>query len=374
MKSKIIVLLLLFISSFGLAQNKAIDSLKYQLAVAKHDTSRVLILYELSNSYSMTKLDSAMKYARQALWLAQEIKFPKGEAMALINIGQCYREAGELPKALDFVLQGLRIAEDYQYAAVIGASYSRLGTINFDLNEYSKAIRYNQQAILIYKKLQNQNSLIGQYINIGAAYIKNQHLDSGKYYIQLAYDETIEAHRIERLQAIFRNLGRIEVESGKTTLGLDYFKQSIQAALLFNDHRNTSLNYNETARLFQEMNQPDSCILYAKKGLEYAQMGPYSIRILESSTLLAEAYKGKNDYKQAYEYQEMMVKTKESLYGAGNIQAMQTMIADDEARRKEVETEKIVNQNRLKQYGLIVGLFIMFFPSSALGHPEIQVI
>ena len=108
--------------------------------------------------------------------------------------------------------------------------------------------------------------------------------------------------------------------------------------------------------------------------MEYAQIGPYSIRILESSTLLAEAYKGKNDYKQAYEYQEMMVKTKESLYGAGNIQAMQTMIADDEARRKEVETEKIVNQNRLKQYGLIVGLFIMFFPSSALGHPEIQVI
>ncbi len=129
MKSKIIVLLLLFIWSFGLAQNKAIDSLKYQLAIAKHDTSRVLILYELSNSYSITKLDSAMKYARQALGFAQQIKFPKGEAMALINIGLCYRESGELPKALGFVLQGLRIAEDYQYATVIGASYSRLGTI-----------------------------------------------------------------------------------------------------------------------------------------------------------------------------------------------------------------------------------------------------
>jgi signal transduction histidine kinase len=237
----------------------------------------------------------------------------------------------------------------------MGESYTLLGVIYFDLQDNKKSISYYQQGIKCYEK----PNKISEYASLSAAYIRNNQLDSSKYYIQLAYNNSIEANYLERLSTIFRVYGWIEIKSNNNQLALDYFKKGVQEAFKFNNYREASFNYNEIARLFQKMNETDSCIHYAFKGLTNAQLGPYNIRILESSTLLSEAFKTKKDFKQAYEYQELMVKTKESLFGAGSIQAMQTIIADDEARRKEIEVEKKTYQNKLRQYGLLTGLGIM---------------
>ena len=357
-KTLLFTLLLAFIWSFGLAQNKETDSLTYQLAIAKHDTNRVLIMSELSNKYLRTKLDSSLKYSQQALALARKINFIKGEASALINIGFGYRESGELPKAIDFALKAMTIAQNHQFREIMGTCYTLFGVIYFDLQDYKKAINYYQQALKCYKKKSN---IISSYSNLGSAYIKNNQLDSSKYFIQLAYNNSIEANYLERLSVIFRVYGLIEIQSNNNQLALDYFKKGVQEAFKLKNYRDVASNYNDIASLFQKMNEPDSCIYYALKGLKNGQLGPYNKWILESSILLSEAFKTKKDFKQAYEYQELMVKTKESLFGAGSIQAMQTMIADDEARRKEIEVEKKAYENKIKQYGLLVGLSIMFF-------------
>ena len=360
MKALFFVTLFTLSSSFCFSQNKLTDSLKNELAISLHDTARVLILSELSDKYRRTKLGTSIKYGQQALELAKKINFPKGEASALCNIGYGFRESGDLPKALDFAFKALKIAEKYQLSEIAGESYNLFGVIYFDLYDYKKSIYYYQQAIKFSGKSNNKLSLISEFSSISAAYIRSNQLDSSRYYIQLAYDGSIKSNYTERLTTIFRVYGWIEKFSGNDQLALNYFKKGVQEAYKFNSYRDAAFNYNEIANLFQEKAQPDSSIFYAKKGLANAQLGPYKIRILESSTLLAEAYKQKKDFKQAFEYQALMVKTKESLYSAGNIQAMQTMIADDEARRKEVEVEKRAYQNQLKQYGLLTSLAIMF--------------
>jgi tetratricopeptide (TPR) repeat protein len=359
MKSKIIVLLLLFTWNFGLAQNKLIDSLKYQLAIAKQDTSRVLIMADLARSYSIVKPDSGMKYAQQALELAQKIKYLEGEATALNNLAGIYREQGDLPSAMNLILKAFSIAEAHQFVEVKGECYSRFGSVYFDLKDFTKSLYYNQRAYEVSVKLNDQLRATNHMMNIGSSFLSLNQLDSAIHYTQLAYERVIRLNLTYQLQTNFRTLGRIQVAVGNNQLALDYFKQSIEAAIKMNESRNASYSYNEIGRIFLKQNQIDSCIFYAKKGLAYAQVGPFNKRILESSVLLAEAFKNKNDFKQAYEYQELMVKTKESLYSAGNIQAMQTMLADDETRRKEVETERIANKNRLKQYTLLTGLAML---------------
>ncbi len=356
MKKLSVTIFLALICSFGFAQNKLTDSLTHQLAIAKNDMNRVLIMAELSHKFRLTKLDSAMKYGQQALILAQQIKFLKGEASALCSLSSLYRETGELPKALDLAIKAMNIAEEHQYIDEIGVCNNRFGNIYFDLKEYPKARSYFQKAIEMHKKTNNQYLLLEVYINTGASYYYDNQLDSSKYYIELGRLIIIKRHYQGDLSILLRQFGRIQAKLGNNSLALDYFKQGVQAALQFNDHRNASFNYNEIAKIFGQINQPDSCIYYAMKGISEGQFGPYNNRILESATLLTDAYKAKNDFKQAYEYQALMIKTKESLFSAGNIQAMQSMIAGEEARRKEVETEKITNQNKLKQYGLLAGL------------------
>jgi signal transduction histidine kinase len=107
--------------------------------------------------------------------------------------------------------------------------------------------------------------------------------------------------------------------------------------------------------MFKYFNQPDSSIAYAKKGLQYGKINSYKKGILFSSTILAEYYDS-IDTKQALYYYKIAVAAKDSLFGAGNIQTIQSLVSKEEARQKEIEQAKAAYQNQLKLYGLLAGL------------------
>ena len=92
MKTLFLAFLLALIGSVSFAQNAQgrliIDSLKRQLTIAKHDTSRVLIMARLCASYRVPQPDSSLVVGQQALTLAQKIKFPKGEIRVLAYMGR----------------------------------------------------------------------------------------------------------------------------------------------------------------------------------------------------------------------------------------------------------------------------------------------
>jgi two-component system NtrC family sensor kinase len=339
---------------FCIGQNQRIDNLKLQLANVQQDTTKIIIMAELCDNYRLSKPDSALNYGEQALILAQKIKFLKGESIALCNLSRTIRELGNLPKALQLGLKALRIAEENHYLKEKMECFTAISAIYFDLYDYPKYINYNQKVKDIAQKLNNKSRFIGAELNIAIGYLKNNQLDSSLY-----YKEKIQSYFNGTNPTYYRYLAWLNSKLGNSRTAINFLKKGIQVALKNNDLRNVSFNCNELASLYLKMNYPDSCILFAKQGFIEAKKGPFNIRILESSGLLAKAYKINTDYKQAYEYQELMVKTKESLYGAGNIQALQNMIADEETRQKELETERIANQNKLKQYGLLTGLSIL---------------
>lgn len=66
MKTLTFTLLLTLIGRVGFGQNAqdrlTIDSLKHELAIAKHDTSRVLIMVELCEMHRILNPDSAQMY------------------------------------------------------------------------------------------------------------------------------------------------------------------------------------------------------------------------------------------------------------------------------------------------------------------------
>ena len=274
------------------AQVTKIDSLKHEFSLAKHDTSQVLIMVELSRYYRLSKPDSALNYGKQALVLSQRIKFLKGISIALSTLSGANREFGNLPKALEFGLKALRIAEENQYLNEQIESLTALAVIYFDLYDYSKYIRFNQRAMRIAQKLNNQPRIISAQLNIAIGYFKNNQLDSSLY-----YKEKIQSYVQGNNPTYYRFLGWLNIKLDNKPVATDAFKQGIRVALQRNDPRNAAFNSNELAAFYLKLNKLDSCILFAQQGLINAQKGPFNIRILESSGLLAIAYKLKNNYK-----------------------------------------------------------------------------
>jgi signal transduction histidine kinase len=178
---------------------------------------------------------------------------------------------------------------------------------------------------------------------VDSALLYAQKAFEGKEYIEDLYPE------------VLRVMGNIQTQKNNQPLALSYYQQGIEAGLKLNDYRTISYIYSDAAAMFKYFNQPDSSIAYAKKGLQYGKINSYKKGILFSSKILAEYYDS-IDTKQALYYYKIAVAAKDSLFGAGNMQTIQSLVSKEEARQKEIEQAKAAYQNQLKLYGLLAGL------------------
>src|SRR5665213_2305565 len=238
MKKIILLAFLSVIYGKSFAQNSRGDSLKHQLAIAKQDTSRILIISDLIGYYTNTKPDSAFKYSASGLKLLQKKNYPRGEAFLLERLGGLYRETGNLPKALDLAIKSLAISEQNHYLVEKSYAVNLLGTIHFDLGDYTKAINYYQQTIEIAKELKDQAGIGGGALNIASCYLELGKLNSADSCLRIAYRGLVKLHVADTY--LWRDMGRLELKSGNYPLALGYLKKSSQIALHRNDHRNAS--------------------------------------------------------------------------------------------------------------------------------------
>ncbi len=254
-------------------------------------------------------------------------------------------------KAIQMAKENNLLVETANPLNYLGGNYSTL-------NEPSKALSYYNQAKRIYETyLPSSERLPVILNNIANAFFGLDQLDSANYYANQANNLALQ-RKIDINPLIFNLLAKIQAKLGKNQLAVDYFHKGLAITKKNNNLRVNAFIANTFAIFFQKTNQLDSCIFYAKKGLETAQLISYKQGILNNSSLLAEVYDTK-DTKEALRYLKMANAAKESLFGAGNIQAIQTLIAQEEARQKEIEDAKLAYENQLRQYGLLAGLAVL---------------
>ncbi|MFN8354595.1 MAG: tetratricopeptide repeat protein [Spirosomataceae bacterium] len=353
MKTLSFIFFLMLIFSNVLAQNKQItDSLKHQLRIAKHDTSRVKVMSELCLEYRLSKLDLAMNYGKQALALAQKVDFPQSEAMASISLGFAYRESGDLPKALKLIIRALKLLEETNDLQGIANAKNSLGLIYWDLKDFTKALKYFHQAKSLSERWNLSRRLASVQNNIGVVFMEMNQFDSAKYYLTQAYENNLRlgSKGVNPL----RNLGSLEDKLGNHRRALAIFGQCWKINDS-SDVRNSALLNNIMAESYQSINKFDSAIFYASRGLDLAKRGPYRKRIIQAYSILKEAYKSKGDFKLALQNEELLVAESDSLSGA----TIQVAVSQEEENQVEIENNKKQYQNQLKQYALLVGLGVV---------------
>src|SRR5688572_6665786 len=148
MKKILTLLLLLSCINSTNAQysEKEKDSLKLLLQNDIEDTSRVLLLTELSFAYVESKPDTTMALALEALSLARRISFAKGEAESLNRVGNAFYTSGNYPKALEAFLQALKINDKLNNLHGLFRNYNNIGVLYNAQGDYRQALDYSFKA------------------------------------------------------------------------------------------------------------------------------------------------------------------------------------------------------------------------------------
>ena len=336
-----------------LPSSKQTDSLKHELSITTQDTSRVMILAKLGESYRGTIPDSALLSAQQSLSLAKQIKFPKGEANALLSISVIQRDLGNYSKALETGLKALQIAEDNQYAYEENLALIRIANVYSFSKNFHTALNYYRQAERNLTKNSNEFLLAVVQIYTGNTYEQLNKLDSALYYEQLAASKIFKYETLPQLY--FRILGNIYAKSGNNDLALTYYHQGIGEALKNSDYRNVAPLYISVASFYKKLNKLDSAIYNAKKGLEYGQLLAYKRPIMDAANLLAELFEQK-DINESLRYYKIASAAKDSMYDVEKLQTLQTITVGEQERKREMQAAKRDYQNKVRQFVLFAGL------------------
>jgi len=235
---------------------------------------------------------------------------------------------GNLPKALETGLDAIELAKNIPSNLAnewLGTSYFAIGDIYLQIDDFNKASTYYKMAINL-----DESDYVGiswGYYSMAKVYEKLNSLDSAMIMLNNAQvifnkvDYSLYQNIYDFNAGCYGLRAKIYLKQNKTELALkDLFgtlKMTIANGLVFH----TSTIYIDIADYYKSINQTDSAIYYAEKGLEVAGKVSYTQGILKASGILAELYEPNNPEKALYHY-KINAEIRNNLYGAGNIQIM----------------------------------------------------
>ena len=182
-RTQLLILSFIILSAFiqpSFAQLQKIDSLLAVLQTTKEDTSKVKLLYKISDEYLDTKPDSTIEYASQGLVLAQKLLFKRGQSICLNALGLGYYRIGKLDTSLICFEKRHIIVKELKDSLGIAGVYDNMATIYIHYGKNEKALELRKKANDIYFSLNEKINLASGYTWIG-----NIYKEEGEYAIAL---------------------------------------------------------------------------------------------------------------------------------------------------------------------------------------------
>ncbi len=293
-----------FISNKKLGEEEALRV--YELA--KSNEAYVGYFADVHNLLGLFRMyagdyNAAESYILKGLKIAQRTNNKPVESKLLSNTGLLYFRKGDYQKCLTYSLPMLETTKGLAKANILGnvaASYVYLGQLN-------SAIRYQQEAIDIFKEANNQEGVSTGYNLIGSVYnmkkqpaeslrflqqgfqikkalgdtvgMANSLLNVGESYFQLgnyklSRERFVEAEKLYRSQGdkaglakVFTNLGVLNAKLDSNVKALQYQQQALKIAEQLKDNYVLDELYNNLGSTFKDQNQLDSALRYKEKAL-----------------------------------------------------------------------------------------------------------
>jgi class 3 adenylate cyclase/tetratricopeptide (TPR) repeat protein len=388
LKSLCSFLLLAIIAHNSFGQLKEIDSIKLAIRSAKEDTNKVNSLLLLSKKYFNEEPEEAIKIANQARNLAEKIKFKKGEAYALknigigyymqgkyletfehwnismkcfdalgdqqgvanilSNIGSVYFDQGDDANALDNYLKSLKISEAINDSFRITTALGNIGNVYLNKNAtLDKALAYYLKALPISYQLADNNLVGTTTVGIGEVYFKKENFDSALYYFNkslIAYNGT------EAVPYSLNQIGRVYTKRKNFQMAVENHSQAYELGKKLDAKLDMIQSLLGLGASYYESGD------FKKAVTSYSEAETLSLNIGLKGDELKETYQGLavsfaklNDYGNAFKYQTLLTGIKDTLYNLASDKKLASLQFDFDIQKKQGQIDLLTKDQELKE-------------------------
>lgn len=321
---KIIYIILFFIGTkinVSVSQNHYLDSLIHYTEVADNDTHKLSVLTRVIEAISDDEVWS--KYNDQLGPLAQELmlsidlkikeKATRHYGDYLNNKGYLSNNLGDIPEALDYFHQSLKIQE--QIGDRSGQSYSlnNIGYIYSSQKQFLKALEYYIKSYNIQKEIKDLNGQAQSLSNIGNVYDRSKSLKKALYYYFKGLNIRKSINDKQGIGYSLQNIGTVYFNQKNYFSALYYFTKSLEIRREISDAQGISYALCNMGKVYLEENNTILAKKYALEGLEMSQKMGYPENISTAATILEDIYLKEEKYNKAHEMLKLAVKMRDSI-------------------------------------------------------------
>ena len=386
-RNRCFLAILFLITGGAYTQQARLDSLTSAIKTMERDSSMVLALNDLSSEYLQSDNQTkALRYANEALQLAEKIEYLRGKGYALKNMGLVYYYQGDYLNVMEYWTKSLETFERISDTVGIANMVNNLGAVYYTQGANTKAIENYLVSLRISEKKRDTIRMVTSLLNIGGVYSDNpndyekalDYYNRAEPYLQNLKDSQLTS-------SYLLGVGEIYLKQGRYKEAQNYFKE----ALPYNEnsslyaHNLTKLGETEyrmgsseaaiehltkAYELAQENNQPlpitqalmGLATIYQptnpRKGLEYynkaisiaKEVGlQYELRDIYKG--MSVAYEGLGRYEDSFKYQKLFLAYKDSLFNLETNDKIRGLQFDFDLEKKQDQIELLEKESEIIQ-------------------------
>ena len=365
-----IITALLFYTFFCQGQSNFVaknDSLNRALSLATEDSTRAIIYSELGQLWEPKNMMKCIEYCKEGVKYAQKSGGKNSSLGMMYQLAFAYMSFGDAPKSIEILQELLALTKNtneggYLTAlAFIAMNYKNQG-------DYKNALSYNRQALEELNRLRKTTnfndvrSVLGSPMSFAEVFELGNELDSAAYYGKIAYEQLL-AQKLAPQNEFFAwqirwIYGKIQQRLNHDNFAYQLYKEGHTVAVKIDDNIGVQSIELSLASLFQKQNRLDSALIYGKSAFESGQKNVNFQIIADAGFLLRDIYQKQNNPSKALYYFGLASVAKDSLMNAAKTRQVQILTLKSENIQKEIETQQIEYNHKIKQYGLFLGMVL----------------
>ncbi|MEO6000475.1 MAG: histidine kinase [Chitinophagaceae bacterium] len=350
----VLLLICFFLANSSFAQIENTDSLRSASLSKKQDTLKIKSQLDVAFDIMMkNKPDTAKLLIEEALNLSKQIEYDNGVIYGLYLKGLYYIVKQNFSSSLFCFLESLQLAEKKQDHERVGGINMNIGNIYFWNEDYRKSLLYYFNAKKEAEKMSDQQWIGGVLLSIGSAYERLNSLDSARSYVHQAYKYAIKRKDTTQMLLSYLSLGEISYKMDQFKLAMDYYRFSLEHNINNSDDSKSAI-FMGMAKVFDHEKMEDSAFYYATQSYN-SDIKLNRLSDLETIRLIVKYYKTRN-IDSAFNYQNILIQTKDSIFGREKLKQIETLSFNETLRQKKIEDDRIAAEKERKDNLQIIGI------------------
>lgn len=351
------------------AQSFAKDSIENLIAKKGSAIERVQFLNTLGEQLADKNTQLATEFSNRALLESEKLNLSKEKGKALNNLAWVKYRKGDFSAAFQFSTKALKWNDSIKNLPLLAASYRCLASVYNSQGNIQKSIDFFLKDLSLHTQLQDQKSIGRALNNLSFTFIRGNILDSAKIYSAKAIAFNKKLNDYYLIAFAYRNAGDLAEKRKIKDSSITLFERAFYNAKKANSIQMQVTALYRIGRVLNNEKKYAESIQYLEKALDLGIiMGAKSETALIYS-LLAVAYNGIGNYKEAYRVQKQFSYLNDSLYQERSRSKLAEMQAQFEAEKKESEINQLKyereqqiasNQKKtLLNYSLLITLIVI---------------